>query len=75
MFICMIGGHVTEPRVPLVRVIVETRMVSYLNKVRRHDEFGNYLQTDTIPSNGMEIVREIDACPDCVGHRSGVQII
>lgn len=66
MFICQIGGHTTPPKTPQVKIVTEVREVTYQNRVKQFDESGVYLGTEMVESKGHEIVREIEACPDCV---------
>jgi hypothetical protein len=66
MFICQLGGHTTKPGEPQVKVVTEVRKVTYTNRVRKFDDFGNYAGTDEVASVGTEIVREIEACKECL---------
>lgn len=65
MFRCDVTGKTTSPRVPLTRIVVETRPKVYINWKFNPDT----LETDKIVSHGYETVKEIWASPE------GVQIL
>lgn len=56
MFKCQLGNHLTKPNEPQVRLVVESRPVTYKDSSGR--EIGK----------GKEIVRTIAACTECASH-------
>lgn len=65
MYICEICEKVISPNTKAVRIPIETRTRQYpprQKEVRRRGK----RKTITVPGGvGTEIVREVDACPQC----------
>lgn len=68
MFVCQKCEKVVGPRVRPVKLIVETRDAVYPHrpkvfKVRTGDSKSRW--RDDSGGNGLEIVKEVDACAEC----------
>lgn len=70
MFRCENKGchKVVERHQPVNRIVVETRPKTYVNYIKK-----GYNDTIKVETEGEEIAREIDVCPECFFNITGLQ--
>jgi hypothetical protein len=77
MYRCEICGTVVPPRTPCHRVVVQTRPARYPRRsevnrvVYRVNGRWKEKYTDDPGGNGVQIVREVTACPGCANAQGG----
>ena len=77
MFRCYFCQQVTPPKTTRHRVILETREKEYV--IRRRETKGRNFRDRDAPvqdrgGKGIEIKKEVDACPDCAAKHQPVTI-
>jgi len=78
MFRCPLCGRVVPARVPAVRVVLETRAVTYPSRERANRPIPRFIhgkwrrvRPDDPGGHGREIVRETLACAACAARVGG----
>ena len=78
MFRCYFCGQVTPPRTTRHSVIIETREKNYAARGRQPKRRGFRDRDEPVPDrggHGIEITKEVDACPECAAQQHDVTTV
>jgi hypothetical protein len=79
MFRCYFCQKVTPPKTTRHSVVIETRAKQYSTRRRDQPKRGGFRNRDEAVQDrggkGMEITREVDACPECAAKQHEVKTI